>query len=147
MSEPIKVGEMAWRIIAEVDWTDECEVVLQVRGRTERLTPDQARQIAAALTRSAEEADRAAASVVRPGTPASFDMDGHWRKGGLFENTVRHIESAAIDLGATIIRAEHLSPDCQAGKHPAGWIDSAWDDATDVEVPCECACHSGETAS
>lgn len=41
---------------------------------------------------------------------------------------------------------DHVSPDCKVGKHPT-WHDTAWDDVADVEVPCECACHTEAVAA
>lgn len=41
--------------------------------------------------------------------------------------------------------AEHVGPDCASGKHPCDG--GAWDDAVDVEVPCECPCHTEAVAA
>lgn len=130
MNESATIEETVTRLVADIDWTDECEVLLHLRKRTTRLTPAQARQIASALTRSAEAAERAAASAVRPVRVAGFDM-------------VEQVKEIAAEHGAVILPAEHLSPDCAAGKHStsATWQDSAWDDVADVEVPCQCPCH------
>lgn len=53
---------------------------------------------------------------------------------------MREIEPAAVDQVA------HISPDCHAGKHPLHQ-DEAWDAVADVEVPCECPCHTAGAAS
>lgn len=136
MHDSATIEETVTRLVADVDWTDECQVLLHLRKRTNRLTPSQARRIAAALTRCADAADNAAASTVRVVEPTAFDM-----LGGLPSNLTDQVTTIARDLGATIIHDEHLSPDCAAGKHPHNWQDMAWDDDADVEVPCECSCH------
>jgi hypothetical protein len=133
MNESATIEETVTRLVADIDWTDECEVLLHLRKRTTRLTPAQARQIASALTRSADAAERAADGAVRPVAPSSFDLLGQ-------------VTSIAGEIGATV-EVEHLSPDCAAGKHPASWLDMAWDDVADVEVPCECSCHATGAAA
>lgn len=139
MNESATIEETVTRLVADIDWTDECEVLLHLRKRTNRLTPTQARLIASALTRSADAAERAAASAVRPVVPSGIDL-----LGSLESSIVRakgQVREIAAEQGATVVGAEHLSPDCKAGKHPLHQ-DEAWDDAADVEVPCECPCHT-----
>lgn len=153
MNESATIEETVTRLVADVDWTDECEVLLHVRKRTVRLTPAQARQIASALTRSAEAAERAAASAVRPVVAPAVDLlGGHddsieraWAKARA--QVSRQITELSDEVGATVSGGEHLSPDCAAGKHPASWRDMAWDDVADVEVPCECSCHTAGAAA
>lgn len=132
----LTLEEEVTRLVADVDWSDECEVVLHVRKRTMRLTPRQARRIADALTRSADEAERAAGEAVRPVAPARFDMVGT-----LPPRMVQQVEEIAAEMNATLIPLEMISPDCREGKHPAGWIDTAWDVEADAEVLCKCPCH------
>lgn len=138
----LTLEEQVTRLVADVDWSDECEVVLHVRKRSMRLTPDQARRIAEALTRCADEADRAADGAVRPVAAQPFDVLGPWRG---------QVKAIADEIGATVIRPEPpMSPDCREGKHPVAHHDTAWDDVADVEVPCGCPCHAahaGETAA
>lgn len=133
------IVETVTRIVVDVDWTDEGDVVLRTRKRKTPLTPDQARELAAALIGVADEVDRAVAGAVRPVTAQPFDVDmlGPWRG---------QVETIAVEVGATVVHPEHISPDCRAGKHPHGWQDTAWDDEADVEVPCECACHDANPA-
>lgn len=141
MNESATIEEEVTRTVAVVDWTDECEVRLHLRKRDARLTPDQARAIASALTRCAEAADRASASAVRPVKPSPSDLVG------LPQRMVSQIEAVSVDIGATVLSRELLSPDCAAGKHPHGWRDTAWDDQQDIEVPCECPCHTAGAAA
>jgi hypothetical protein len=99
--------------VADVDWNDDRDVVLTIwttDGRSHRrnLTSAQARELSADLLRHADEAERAADELARPGAAHSFD-------------------------------AEHIGPDCAAGKHPCDG--GAWDDVEDIEVPCDCPCH------
>lgn len=136
MNESATIEEEVTRLVADVDWTDECEVLLHVRKRTMRLTPDQARQIAAALTRSADAAERAADGAVRPVEPFAVDMLGRWDGCRI----VQQVAAIAGEVGATVV-VEWLSPDCRAGKHSLHQ-DEAWDDDADVEVPCQCPCHT-----
>lgn len=121
------------RFLADADWTDECDVVARMRKKQMRLTPDQAREFAADLVGAAEDAERAAASAVRPVEPAGFDLLGQ-------------VRGIAADFGAEVIVNDRLSPDCRADKHPT-WHDDAWDNVADVEVPCECSCHTAGAAA
>lgn len=106
------------RFVAAADWTDESTVVLRMRKkkRTE-MTPEQAILLAAELVEAAGEALLAAAQAVRDVEPVAVDLIGIGR----------------------------MSPDCAAGKHPASWLDMAWSDELDTEVPCECPCHAAST--
>lgn len=123
------IEEQQTRFVAAADWTDACRVDVQMRRKHMDLSASQARQFARELVEAAEAAERAAASAVRPVRVAGFDM-------------VEQVKEIAAEHGAVILPAEHLSPDCAAGKHPASWQDNAWDDAADVEVPCQCPCHT-----
>jgi len=110
------ISEDITRDVAEAQVSDDCRVELWVadlrKNRTAMLTPSQARGLADELVRAAGYAEKAA-------------------------DELRHEhEPAAVDL------IELMSPDCRAGKHPAGWQDMAWSDALDTEVPCECPCHT-----
>lgn len=155
MNDSATIEETVTRLVADVDWTDECEVLLHLRKRTTRLTPAQARQIASALTRSAEAAERAASEAVRPVEPSGIDLLGalgtsiNRARGGILRGlspqTVGQVEVIAGEVGASVV-VERLSPDCRAGKHPLHQ-DEAWDDAADVEVPCECSCHTAGAAA
>lgn len=126
------------RFVADADWTDECEVLARMRKRSMRLTPAQARAFAAELVEAAGNAERAANEAVRPVAAPAFDLLGAWQE---------QVETIAVEFGATVVHPEPISPDCRAGKHPAGWTDTAWDDDADVEVPCQCACHDEEVSS
>lgn len=140
------IKEQQVRFVAAADYTDECRVDVRMRRKHMDLSPAQALAFAGELTDAAHAARRALASVVRPVEAAVFDLLGDTR-GMLPPRMVRQVEEIAVDMGATIVKGQHLSPDCRAGKHPAGWVDSAWDDEADVEVPCECPCHTAGAAA
>lgn len=131
------------RMVADADWTDECEVLARMRKRKMRLTPAQARAFAAELVEAAGHAERAAGEAVRPVVAPAFDLLG------ALDVSIRRatdraraqVETIAVEIGATVSHSVQVSPDCAAGKHPAGWRDTAWDDDDDVEVPCKCPCH------
>lgn len=128
------IEEESIRFVAAADWTDECRVDVRMRRKHMDLSAAQARQFAAELVGAAEQAERAGNEAVRPVEAARFDLLGQ-------------VTSIADEIGATI-EVEHLSPDCKAGKHPGpAWLDSAWDNGADIEVPCSCPCHVGETAA
>ena len=127
------------RLVADADWTDECEVLARMRKRKMRLTPAQARAFAAELVEAAGHAERAADEAVRPVVAPAFDLLGAFDVS--INRAHAQVETIAVELGATVSHSAPVSPDCAAGKHPAGWQDTAWDDDADVEVPCTCSCH------
>lgn len=129
------------RFVAAADVTDDCRVEVQLRKRRMSLTASQARHLAGELVRAAGEAESAASELVRPVALSSFDA-----LGGIPTHVVTQVISIAAAHGATVIGAEHLSPDCKAGKHPLHQ-DEAWDDDADVEVPCGCSCHTAGAAA
>lgn len=131
------------RLVADADWTDECEVLARMRKRKMRLTPAQARAFAAELVEAAGHAERAANECVRPVVAPAFDLlDAfHVAINRAKDRAHAQVETIAVELGATVSHSMPVSPDCAAGKHPAGWQDTAWDDDADVEVPCKCPCH------
>ena len=131
------------RLVADADWTDECDVLARMRKRKMRLTPAQARAFAAELVEAAGHAERAANDAVRPVVAPAFDLLGAFDIPISREKARAHaqVETIAVELGATVSHSAPVSPDCAAGKHPAGWQDTAWDDDADVEVPCTCSCH------
>ena len=134
------------RLVADADWTDECDVLARMRKRKMRLTPAQARAFAAELVEAAGHAERAANEAVRPVVAPAFDLVGAFdaRDASIQRAKDRahaQVETIAVELGATVSHSAPVSPDCAAGKHPAGWQDTAWDNDADVEVPCTCSCH------
>lgn len=98
--------------IADVDFTDDCRVRIWLRQPHMKLTTTEARAFRAKLDVAIREAERGAEELRHEHMPAPVDL------------------------------VERMSPDCAAGKHPAGWQDNAWSDALDTEVPCECPCHA-----
>lgn len=112
------IEETITRAVADADWTDDCMVVLRMRKKRTELT------VADAITFAGQIVEAATAAL-----DAARDA-------------IHDVEPSAIDV------LELMSPDCKAGKHPhGGRIDEAWDDARDVEVPCQCPCHEGERAA
>lgn len=103
--------------VGEADFTDDCRVKVWMRKRRSTLTVTEAKALRAELDKAIGEAERGLADLLRTTEPFGFDM------------------------------VELLSPDCKVGKHPAGWVDTAWDDAADAEVPCQCACHDAEVTA
>lgn len=85
------IEETITRHVADVDWTDECTVVLRTRKKRTELTVAEAITYAGEIVEAATSALDAAREVLHP------------------------VESSAVDL------IERMSPDCKAGKHPHGW--------------------------
>ncbi len=127
------IEEEVTRFVADVDWTDEGDVVLSTRKKKTPLTAPQARELAADLIRVAGEVESAASGAVRPIAAQPYDVLGPWRG---------QVETIVVEVGATIVQPDLLSPDCAEGKHPVAHRDTAWDDAADAEVPCQCPCHT-----
>lgn len=102
--------------VAAADFTDDCQIRIELKEPTAELTITEARAFRTELDRAIAEAERGHADLIREIQPEPVDL---------------------IDV--------HLSPDCSAGKHPT-WQDGAWDDDADVEVECQCPCHAAARA-
>lgn len=127
------IEEQHIRFVAAADVTDDCRVEVQLRKPRQALTPSQARELAAEIIQAAGHAERAAQELRHEHVTSRFDL-------------VDQVQEVVAEIGATVILNDLLSPDCRAGKHPT-WHDEAWDIATDVEVPCECPCHTDGAAA
>lgn len=130
------IDEEHIRFVAAADVTDDCRVEVQLRKRRMSLTASQARHLSSELLRAAGEAESAASELVRPIVGCGIDMLGQ-----LPPRIMSQVEEVAAEIGAELVTLDHLSPDCRADKHPT-WHDDAWDAVADVEVPCECPCHT-----
>lgn len=127
------IEEQHIRFVAAADVTDDCRVEVHLRKPRQALTPSQARELAAEIILAAGHAECAAQELLHEHEPARFDLVGQ-------------VQEVAAEIGATVIVNDLISPDCRAGKHPS-WHDDAWDVAADVEVPCECPCHTDGAAA
>lgn len=119
------IEETVTRVVIDVDWTDECTVVLRTpkqRKRTE-LTAAQAIELAGYLVEAAEAALSAAGEAVRPVEPAAIDLLG------------------ALDdaIGRARQQRAAIHPECVAGK--CDNCDGQTMAPDDSMVPCEHPCH------
>lgn len=103
--------------VAAADWTDDCRIRIELKNPVTKLTIAEERAFRRELDAAIDEAARGADELQHEQAPAPVDL------------------------------VERMSPDCAAGKQPAGWQDMAWSDALDAEVLCECPCHHAGAAT
>lgn len=128
------ITEDITRDVADAYVSDLCLVELWIadlrKTRTAALTPSQALELAARLTRAAGEAERAAEELRHEHEPAAFD---------------RAVSvSGVVVEGSFTIPDRQIHPECVVGK--CGNCDGETMAADDSTVPCEHHCH-GRTAA